>query len=72
MRRWHSAKNGDEALKHTRSVLMVGLLMRGGTAAQDGSLRIDDARHESKFSIKEMVLRSQWELLQRHMEEQCK
>jgi len=46
--------------------------MRGGTAAQDGSLRIDDARHESKFSIKEMVLRSQWELLQRHMEEQCK
>jgi hypothetical protein len=34
------------------------------------AVRIDDARHESKFSIKEMVLRAQWELLQKHMEDQ--
>jgi hypothetical protein len=32
------------------------------------AVRVDDARHESKFVIKEMTLRSQWELLQRHIE----
>jgi len=32
------------------------------------AVRVDDARHESKFSIKEMVLRSEWDLLQKHME----
>ncbi len=34
------------------------------------AVRIDDARHESKFAIKEMILRAQWDLLQKHMEEQ--
>lgn len=33
------------------------------------AVRIDDGRHESKFSIKEMVLRTQWEMLQKHIEE---
>ena len=33
-------------------------------------VRVDDARHESKFAIKEMVLRAQWDLVQKHMEEQ--
>jgi hypothetical protein len=32
------------------------------------AIRVDDARHESKFVIKEMTLRSQWELLQKHIE----
>jgi len=31
------------------------------------ALRIDDARHESKFSIKEMILRSDWDLIQKHI-----
>jgi len=34
------------------------------------AVRIDDARHETKFSIKEMTLRSQWEQVQKHIEEQ--
>ena len=34
------------------------------------AVRIDDARHENKFSIKEMSLRSEWELVQKHFEEQ--
>jgi hypothetical protein len=34
------------------------------------AVRVDDARHESKFAIKEMTLRSQWELLQKHIEDQ--
>jgi len=33
-------------------------------------VRVDDARHESKFAIKEMTLRSDWELIQRHIEDQ--
>jgi len=32
------------------------------------AIRVDDARKESKFVIKEMSLRSQWELLQKHIE----
>ena len=32
------------------------------------AVRIDDARHESRFHIKEMVLRSQWDLVQKHIE----
>ncbi len=36
------------------------------------AVRVDDARHESKFAIKEMILRSQWDLLQRHIEEQLR
>jgi hypothetical protein len=31
------------------------------------AVRVDDARHESKFSIKEMVLRSEWDIIQKHI-----
>ena len=31
------------------------------------AVRIDDARHEIKFSIKEMILRSEWDLVQKHI-----
>jgi len=34
------------------------------------AVRVDDARKESKFAIKEMTLRSEWELIQKHMENQ--
>ncbi|HUM07162.1 MAG TPA: hypothetical protein VLT90_16965 [Terriglobales bacterium] len=34
------------------------------------AVRVDDARHESKFAIKEMVLRAQWDLIQKHIEQQ--
>jgi len=34
------------------------------------AVRVDDARHESKFAIKEMTLRSQWDLIQKHIEEE--
>ena len=34
------------------------------------AVRVDDARHESKFAIKEMTLRSQWDLIQKHIEDQ--
>jgi len=33
-------------------------------------VRVDDARKESKFAIKEMTLRSEWELIQKHIENQ--
>lgn len=33
-------------------------------------VRLDDARHESKFSIKEMILRSEWEQVRKHIMEQ--
>lgn len=36
------------------------------------AMRIDDARHESKFTIKEMVLRSEWDMLQKHITEQMR
>jgi len=36
----------------------------------DLAVRIDDAKHESKFSIKEMILRSEWDLVQKHIEDQ--
>ena len=39
-------------------------------AKNELAVRIDDARHESKFVIKEMILRSQWDLVQKHVEEQ--
>jgi hypothetical protein len=32
-------------------------------------VRVDDAKHESKFGIKEMVLRSEWDLVQKHINE---
>lgn len=34
------------------------------------AMRIDDARHESKFTIKEMILRSEWDMLQKHITDQ--
>lgn len=34
------------------------------------ALRIDDARRESKFTIKEMVLRADWDLIQQHIKDQ--
>jgi hypothetical protein len=34
------------------------------------AVRIDDAKHESKFSIKEMILRSEWDLVQKHIADQ--
>ena len=34
------------------------------------AMRIDDARRESKFNIKEMVLRTDWELIQKHITDQ--
>jgi hypothetical protein len=34
------------------------------------AVRLDDAKHESKFSIKEMMLRSEWDLVQKHRTEQ--
>jgi len=33
------------------------------------AVRVDDARKESKFAIKEMILRSKWELVQKHIED---
>ena len=37
---------------------------------KDLAIRVDDARKESKFTIKEMTLRSQWELIQKHIEQE--
>lgn len=34
------------------------------------AVRVDDAKHEIKFSIKEMVLRSEWDLVQKHIADQ--
>ncbi|HVN17839.1 MAG TPA: hypothetical protein VMU05_03675 [Dongiaceae bacterium] len=34
------------------------------------AMRIDDSKKESKFSIKEMILRSDWDLIQKHMTDQ--
>jgi hypothetical protein len=34
------------------------------------AVRVDDARHESKFAIREMTLRSEWDLLQKHIEQE--
>ena len=36
------------------------------------AVRVDDARRECKFVIKKMTLRSQWELVQKHIEERLK
>jgi hypothetical protein len=36
------------------------------------AVRVDDARRESKFAIKEMTLRSEWERIQKHIEDQLK
>ena len=34
------------------------------------AVRVDDAKKESKFTIKEMMLRSQWDMVQGHIEEE--
>lgn len=34
------------------------------------AVRVDDARHETKFNIKEMILRSQWNLMQKRLADQ--
>jgi hypothetical protein len=34
------------------------------------AVRVDDARHESKFAIKEMILRAEWDRVQKHIEDQ--
>lgn len=34
------------------------------------AVRLDDAKRESKFGIKEMMLRSEWDLIQKHITEQ--
>jgi hypothetical protein len=34
------------------------------------ALRLDDARRESKFNIKEMILRTDWEMIQKHIMDQ--
>lgn len=34
------------------------------------AVRVDDAKRESKFSIKEMILRSEWDRVQRHIADQ--
>jgi len=33
-------------------------------------VRLDDAKHETKFGIKEMILRSEWDMVQHHIAEQ--
>jgi hypothetical protein len=39
---------------------------------QELAVRVDDARRESKFAIKEMTLRADWELLQKHIGEELR
>jgi hypothetical protein len=36
------------------------------------AVRVDDAKREIKFVIKEMVVRSEWDRMQRHIEEQMR
>ena len=36
------------------------------------AVRVDDERKESRFVVKEMTLRSQWDLIQQHIEEEMK
>lgn len=36
------------------------------------AVRVDDAKHDFKFTIKEMVMRSDWDRVQRHMDEQMR
>lgn len=35
-------------------------------------VRVDDAKRETRFAIKEMMVRSDWDRLQRHIEEQMR
>jgi len=34
------------------------------------AVRVDDARRENKFSIKEMILRTEWDMVQKHITDQ--
>lgn len=34
------------------------------------AVRVDDARRENKFSIKEMILRTEWDMVQKHVTEE--
>lgn len=36
------------------------------------AVRIDDAKHEAKYTIKEMMVRSEWDRLQRHIDERTR
>lgn len=36
------------------------------------AVRINDARKETKFGIKEMILRSEWDRMQQHIDDQMK
>ncbi len=36
------------------------------------AVRVDDAKHETRFAIKEMMFRADWERIQRHIDEQIK
>jgi len=33
---------------------------------------MDDAKHESRFAVKEMMFRTEWEKIQRHINEQIR
>jgi len=33
---------------------------------------VDDAKHEARFAIKEMIVRSEWERIQRHIDDQMR
>ena len=39
-------------------------------ANKELAVRVNDARKEAKFAIKEMTLRAQWDLLQKHIEQE--
>jgi len=34
------------------------------------AVRLDDAKRESRFNIKEMILRSEWDMMQKHITDQ--
>ncbi len=36
------------------------------------AVRVDDAKHESKFAIKEMIVRLDWDRVQRHIDNQMR
>jgi hypothetical protein len=36
------------------------------------AVRVDDAKHETKFTIKEMIVRSDWDRMQRHIDDQMR
>jgi hypothetical protein len=36
------------------------------------AVRVDDAKREAKFAIKEMIVRSEWERVQQHMDERLR